>query len=196
MIHRTAMFVAIVMLAGCQSGPATIPPPGTGSVNTPNPYYQQPPATPTFQSPSYGAAANTAPNFGPRPNVSLANTPSDGLAWQPVTKPPAIGQSNPSNINPQTTLTTIRGTNSPAAPAATRTASAAGLRDITELPMVPVQGVTPPATAPLRPGVPAATATYTPPAYTPPTAASAITTPNFAPVPTATRAMNDPWRGR
>ena len=196
MIHRTAMLVAIVMLAGCQSGPATIPPPGTGSVNTPNPYYQQPPATPTFQSPSYGAAANTAPNFSPRPNVSLANTPSDGLAWQPVTKPPAIGQSNSSNINPQTTLTTIRGTNSPAAPAATRTASNAGLRDITELPMVPVQGVTPPATAPLRPGVPAATATYTPPAYAPPTAASAITTPTFAPAPTATRAMNDPWRGR
>ena len=48
MNHRTAMLVMIVALAGCRSGASTLPPPGTGSFQQPNQYYQQPTATPTF----------------------------------------------------------------------------------------------------------------------------------------------------
>ena len=196
MNHRTAMLVMIVALAGCRSGAATVPPPGTGAYQQPNQYYQQPSATPTFTAPTYGAPAGAStavppsfsanPNFGPRPNVSLASNGSDGLAWKSVTGQPAIGRNGPTNvapgtINPRTTLTTIRGTGNPT--------GNTGLRDVNELPMVSMASNLPPTTAPLRSMAPPATAPIATPMFSTPAP--------FTPAPAGTgRAMRDPWRGR
>lgn len=199
MKHRMAMLVVFAALAGCRSGASTVPPPGTGGYQTPNQYYQ-PSATPSFTAPTYGApaaGASTAPapnlsanpSFAPRPNVSLANGPSDGLAWKSVTTQPAIGRGGMTpqtgTINPRTTLTTIRGTGSPA-PSAN-----SGLRDVNELPMVSMASAAPPSTQPLRSMAPPPTAPITTPTFSTPAPAPFI--------PAATgggRPVVDPWRGR
>jgi hypothetical protein len=51
------MLGAIVLLAGCRGGAATLPPPGTGSYQTPNKYYQPPAGAPAYTPPTYGTAA-------------------------------------------------------------------------------------------------------------------------------------------
>lgn len=195
MNHRTAMLVVIVALAGCRGGAATVPPPGTGAFQPPNQYYQQPASTPpAFTPPTYGAPGaavttpapglSASPSFAPRPNVNLASNNRDGLAWQPVTRQPSIGTSTANSasgtINPRTTLTTIRGT--------AASGGNSGLRNINELPLVPVAGAQPPVTSPLRTGAPPSTA---------PLAAPMFSSPALAPAPAGNnRYPSDPWRGR
>lgn len=210
MNHRMAMLVVFVFLAGCRSGASTVPPPGTGGYQAPNQYYQPSAQPPAFTPPTYGApGAATAPtinpapgfslnqpSFAPRPNVSLASNPQDGLAWQPVTKQPGIATTTTvaqnGSINPRTTLTTIRGTGAPTSATSSATTSN-GLRSINDLPMVGVPGAAPPPTSPpINLGLPPATAPMAQPI-----AAPMFTMPTFAPMPAGgTRYSADPWRGR
>jgi hypothetical protein len=184
MKFRTALFVALVPLVGCNSWPgskATVPPPGTGAVVAPNPYYQQPPATaPAFTPPTYGAPGSTpAPGFGgaAAPNVNLSANANSNLSWQrPVTRQPTISASAPATstagqINPRTTLTSTHN-------------STTGIQDITSLPVVPIPGAPQP-----KPAYPT---TY-PPA-TAPLATPAFTPANYTPAPVS--GVRDPWRGR
>jgi hypothetical protein len=198
-IH-TALLVALLPLAGCNSWPgkATVPPPGTGALTAPNPYYQ-PPATPPagFTPPTYGAPgaapAATAPGFGTAapPNVNLGATAGTNLSWQPVTRQPTITASpnttlaSNGTINPRTTLTSVRGTGSPVT---------GGLPDITGLPVVPVPGAPQPTTT-LQPRAAYPTAAY-PPATAPLLAPSLMTPANYTPPPTMGVRSPDPWRGR
>jgi hypothetical protein len=179
---RTALLVAFVPLAGCNSWPggkSTVPPPGTGAVVAPNPYYQPSATPPAFTPPTYGApggAAATAPGFGStaQPNVSLASN-SQGAVFRPVTKQPTLTANNTTGtINPRTTLTS---SHSPM--------TANGLPDITGLPVVTIPGAPQP-TAPRT--------TYPPTAYPPATAP--LMAPNLTSPPPRVSGVRDPWRGR
>jgi hypothetical protein len=185
MKFRTALFVALVPLVGCNSWPggkSTVPPPATGAVVAPNPYYQQPSATPpAFTPPTYGApGAATAPGFGgaAAPNVNLSANANSNLSWQrPVTKQPTISATAPpastaGQINPRTTLTS------------SHSATTGGLQDLTSLPVVPIPGAPQP-----RPTYPAAYAPATAPLPTP-----AFTPANYTPA--SVSGVRDPWRGR
>jgi hypothetical protein len=186
MNHRIAVLLMVVVAIGCQNGPSRVPPPGTGSFQAPNTYYQQPATTPPFTSPTYGTSSvspNANPSFAPPPNLAGGSS-SGGLNWQPVTQQPAIGGSN-LTVNPQTTLTSIRSSSGTTSTAARQNAQ---LTEISQLPLAAVPQTNPYAAPP---GVPPSTSPLlqtTPAAY-----------PGFAPVgfPTGpSRANTDPWRGR
>jgi hypothetical protein len=186
--------VAIGALLGCQST-ARVPPPATGAMQPPNPYYQQPPTVPPFTPPTYGApgvaptaGAHSAPSFAPPPNLA-SNSGSGALNWQPATT-----AASPT-MNPKTTLTSIR-----TPTGAPSTANNGQLTEISQLPLASVPPTTnaygaqpgvapsiPPATAPLQ------TTPVGYPGYAPPPAFN-IPPLGFGPGPTMNN--SDPWRGR
>ena len=184
MCWRCGILLVVSLLVGCNGtglgGPARVPPPGTGAYGQPNNYYQ-PPAQPMYVPPTYGAqpgapaagAAGATPGFGqanPTANNSVSFAPSGaaGSAWQPVTRPATIG----GTINPQTTLTTVRGPNTPTA---NPFVGANGLPEMTSTPRT--------AAAPTNSPPPAS---YNAPAYNP----------AYPPVNYGGASAGDPWRGR
>lgn len=210
MIRQAGMLLAVVLAAtGCQSGATTVPPPGT--ITPGNAYYTQPPtvmpgtAGATFTPPGYGqgaaaspATGTTTPNFSPS-SVNLASNNNAGdLNWRSVTQTPSISRSG-STINPQTTLTTIRGNSaststSSAATGATTAARANQPIEISQLPMVTVPSAHGATAATATPGT-TATIGVQPGAPAPALTTPVMPTSPFGPPPSSSIGR-DPWLGR